>query len=146
MKLSEVYSIIQSTALSHLQVESFNSGEGFERNVNGNVVYPQCYLLRPLQITSNERTEVYSITFEVLDLDRSDKANTIDIISTNKTIGLEIIEKLRITYPDQFQVSNDITVITVENYTDDDCTGAVFNFDLTLPKEVNRYCIDGKFN
>ena len=146
MTLSEVYSIIESTAISHLQVESFSSGEGFERNVNGDKVYPQCYLLRPFQITSNVRSETYSITFEVLDLDRSDKANTIDIISTNKTIGLEIIEKLRVTYPNQFQVSDDITVISVENYTDDDCTGAVFNFELTLPKEVNKYCIDGKFN
>jgi hypothetical protein len=149
MTLKEVYTIIQDTCNSHLLIEQFESGNGYDRVINGNDIYPLAYLIQPFEITqtdvpSTTPFETYNLTIEILDKDDTTESNKIDLLSKTKTIGLQIVEKLK-SYKNQFQLGDTVTIITVTDYSDDILTGCVFNISLSIPKEVNKACIDGIF-
>jgi len=148
MSIKDIVDIFSQVCINHKNINTFKTGDAFQRAVNGNDAYPLAYLVQDFQIqtASNGATsfETHSITLEILDLPKQGEDTSIDMLTDMHSTGLEIIKKISEDYKQQVITADTIIATTVSQYTDDNCTGVIFEFEVKTPKQP--ICTDGRFD
>ena len=70
--LKEIVNGMETLALSHLMIKSFEYGDSFNIQKNGETTYPSMYLEYPFNIVYSEATKTVSFSFYIVDLPSED--------------------------------------------------------------------------
>ncbi len=140
MTITELKNYIESVCLAHKEIKQFVLGGSYNKAEDTAILYPSIFYELPyfLQYNVNPSKQVDNIqfAFNVFVESNTDKIqNDHDAISRAKEIGDAIVSYIMANAND-FRVNN-ITAISVREYTDDSLAGMRYEWVVALQR---TYC------
>jgi hypothetical protein len=137
--LNQVLNIIRTICSNHAQINSFIFGQISEISASEQEQYPLVWCdVNDSQMS--ERLFTLNLSLYVLDIQRVDNSNEIDVLSDTLSIGRDLIAALNNpTYQDYFNVKYDVNFTQVREGFPDIVDGWKLDIGLEL-MELNDRC------
>jgi len=147
MSIDEVIKMIKDVSMSHINVNSFSTGENFEFAVGGREVYSTVHLQQPFLISANGANKK-NIRCQILVLDKTDVAEVgeDEMLAKCENIFLDIIYKINEDYEELGTLTNDWTLTTVTEYSDNLDCGIIADINFTCLIQTNRCDVNYSFD
>jgi hypothetical protein len=139
--LKEFVDTFINVASSHLNVNNVRVGEIADIAETGKDNYILVHLEMPFLITSENGVDNLDLRFYVLDRE-DDTALYVDRIDATKKIGQEILYYIRKYYKNSFKISDDYSITSLIEFSDDSSIGCLFECQVSFKNEVNNCDID----
>ena len=136
LTLNRLITEIRTFQSNHDQLKSWVFGDPWEANAKHEVQYPLLFgMIQPS--STNGTKETFSISFTVCDREKTDRSNTLNVLSNCKQIANDLVVyfKQNTSFTDFFQVDEQITFEPFIESFDDNCAGWTFTVNFNQPFE-----------
>ena len=144
MQVQALIDYFKLIAATHVEIESFGTGDKWEVAIAGEDIYPMLWLDQVFMANTSEPLETWEISFMVLAAQLHDESDENELLDLTHTIGQQIIQKIK--NDDIYAIGASISAISFTNAFEDLLVGWRFELQLSQRIGVNRCNIDYAFN
>lgn len=135
MNLETLKNEIERICLLHKDIKQFNFGETFDFDDGNNNSYPFAFLEIPYYITyptNRKKTKSIRFAIDILLYTDDDRESDHTAISDAEVIGDAIVSRIDSELKELY--FNNITVMSLRNFSDDDVAGMRYEFEIVTKR------------
>lgn len=133
--IKELFNSIKEIVDSHKLIYSFNYGDVFSIQSNGDDLHPQFYLEYPFTITYGNNIKDISFTYTISDIPSEDGSDEIELLNKLEEINENILA--RIFFNDIYTITNSSS-ITLNEWEDNKCVAIRTDITLRIERSLNN--------
>lgn len=135
---------IASSCTAHTLVSSFGCGENDEVGVNGNDLYPRCFLELPLVANYSNNKIEWNLVLTVMDIQLKDLADQVEKLSLCFDISNDLFQKFKTD--GIYYLTDEYNSTSITEYNDDFTAAIRTEFIFTQPIPMDKCNISNRFN
>lgn len=142
--INSIISLFRNQAREHKSIRSFYYNRNYELGA-GNQYHPLFWLEDPIVGRNHENVFTNTVNFSILFVPKDD-VEVVDLQNLAFSIGLNILERIKMNDDDKVNILPTWTYLTLRNYYDNNACGCRFSVDLVQRNMQNLCLIEEQFD